>query len=533
MTVAQRPRPFSALRLSLVTCLGWAALLLGCEASRASPWEPVGTGQPLRDAVAVAARESDGAAAVATPRGVWIFSPNRAPVRLTPRGEVRDLAFDDAGVLWAATDVGLLRRAPGGRTFSRVPLGGGGARRVARIATSGTRLAVASEAGVFLRPSTTAACTPTGAPTWIQPSFVPHRPATAVLYSTPESHDEPPAVLWAAVEGGLYRIALDGGGSSLGAESVALPRLGERAAIQDLARAPSGLAVLTRHSLFLRSAEDWAERALGLPPGAVPARVLFAGERYWLSSDRGLVSSPRAGGPFAPEGGELGRNAVAATASGAGWLFAAGERGVARRPLSEALAPSQERARRHEPALPKPVAARELPVEAVPSVVEVQRRALRYLDLDGRRMARLWRGVRRRGWLPTVELRGGRGRDALLQRRSDQVFSSGATRQLYDETRDGQRSLDVDVVLRWDLGDVAYHPETIDVSKEAREVVELRDEVLDEVTQLYFDRQRVRLSLATANPEDAALLRLRLRELSAGLDSWTGGWWSDALRAVH
>ncbi|NNL84667.1 MAG: hypothetical protein HKP27_03395, partial [Myxococcales bacterium] len=168
MLVVHRPRPFSAPRASVLAWLGWAVLLLGGEPSRAAVWEPVGTGQPLRDAVAVAVRESAGAAAVATPRGVWIFSSKRAPVRLTPRGAVRDLAFDEAGALWAATDAGLLQRAPGGRTFSRVSLGSRGARRVARIATSGTLLAVASEAGVFLRTSSTAS----GTPSWTQPSFV-------------------------------------------------------------------------------------------------------------------------------------------------------------------------------------------------------------------------------------------------------------------------------------------------------------------------------------------------------------------------
>ena len=53
-------------------------------------------------------------------------------------------------------------------------------------------------------------------------------------------------------------------------------------------------------------------------------------------------------------------------------------------------------------------------------------------------------------------------------------------------------------MLRWELGDLAYNPEAIDVSHEAREVIELRDEVLDEVTQLYFERRRVLLALSAA-----------------------------------
>jgi len=53
--------------------------------------------------------------------------------------------------------------------------------------------------------------------------------------------------------------------------------------------------------------------------------------------------------------------------------------------------------------------------------------------------------------------------------------------------------------------------------------------VLDEINQLYFERQRVLLERARlsdpAGPE-AERFALRARELAAGLDAWTGGWWS-------
>ncbi len=37
-------------------------------------------------------------------------------------------------------------------------------------------------------------------------------------------------------------------------------------------------------------------------------------------------------------------------------------------------------------------------------------------------------------------------------------------------------------------------------------------------------------SLPDKQAPEAALLRLRAEELAAGLDAWTGGWFSDALR---
>jgi len=76
------------------------------------------------------------------------------------------------------------------------------------------------------------------------------------------------------------------------------------------------------------------------------------------------------------------------------------------------------------------------------------------------------------------------------------------------------------------------------VLKEAREIIELRDDVLDEVTQLYFERRRVLLQLASqpsARSGESQRLRLRTDELGSGLDAWTGGWWSRAAssQALH
>jgi hypothetical protein len=88
--------------------------------------------------------------------------------------------------------------------------------------------------------------------------------------------------------------------------------------------------------------------------------------------------------------------------------------------------------------------------------------------------------------------------------------------------------------LSWDLGDTVYHSEEIDVSKEVRELIELRDEVLDEIDQLYFERRRVlleRAQLPDATSAEAERLALRACELAAGLDAWTGGWWSRQVEA--
>jgi hypothetical protein len=83
----------------------------------------------------------------------------------------------------------------------------------------------------------------------------------------------------------------------------------------------------------------------------------------------------------------------------------------------------------------------------------------------------------------------------------------------------------------WDLGGIVYPLESVDLSRELRQVVSLRDDVSDEINQLYFERQTIREKLSARSPtaspiEDAEAVRLhwRAQELDAGLDAWTGGW---------
>jgi hypothetical protein len=160
----------------------------------------------------------------------------------------------------------------------------------------------------------------------------------------------------------------------------------------------------------------------------------------------------------------------------------------------------------------------------------VQRAALAYLDLGPGRIRALYRRASWRGWLPTVELEAGRGLARSSERAADQVvFASGLRDELLDTSRDRQFDSEVFLSLTWDLPEAAFSQDALDVAKEAREVIELRDDVLDEITQLYFERRRVLLQLLALGTDagmEAARLRLRADELAAGLDAWTGGWFS-------
>jgi hypothetical protein len=89
----------------------------------------------------------------------------------------------------------------------------------------------------------------------------------------------------------------------------------------------------------------------------------------------------------------------------------------------------------------------------------------------------------------------------------------------------------IEVKARWDLNELVMSSERIRVISETQDIVKLRDKVLDEVTRLYFDRRRLQVDMLL-NPGDMkAQLKneLRLQELTAQIDAYTGGRFSTEL----
>ncbi len=478
------------------------ALGFGCCATGAAAQEfaPLPGFERVRGVTALAVDASGERVALGTASSVWLAERGAVAQRALRAGYVRDLAFGADGVLWIAAERGLLS-LEGARATAHA-LGTGASGRATRLLLLGAALLAGTEDGLAVRAPGAAFARANGA-----------APGGAVRALAALGPREALGI----VGGEIARIALDASGRVAGVERENLPA-GDGLPL-DLTRLPDGDALALRErGLARRDARGvWQRVPLALPPGAEPARLLASESGVVIATSAGALQARDARGPFERLGAPAGSASLGVLVRSGRELLLGGPRGALRGELRAQLPAAREDARARVAAV----------ASGEPSVLAAQRAALRYLALAPARIASLLERPRRSALAPSFELFGGVGGGRSRERDWDQAFTSGVDREFLDRHRERGRDYDAGARLVWDFGAAIYHPEEIDASREAREWIELRDEVLDEVAQLYFERRRALLD-ASREPDAYAAARLELRaaELAAGLDAWTGGWWS-------
>ncbi len=517
--VMRRNGALSAIALLALVARGRAAAEPGgfdTPPQSALTWRVVAV-EAADGVVTALALDRAGRLAVGDARGVAIGFPGKPMQRVALRAAVLDLAFfaensgGDPAVL-AATALGLYRVSLDGRVESIAPGPGLEANGVARLAVADGVVAVATAAGAFIAAD---------AKRWQRLSEeLPSGPATAIALAAREHFVE----CWTAIRGELWRAEIRADADRLAVSTpvrVEIPFASGQRPPLDIAldAGAAAVAVVFDSELVVLEGADagWKQLRPTLPPGASALRLVAALDRYWLATDRGLLVAADLRGPWRRVNDASGSDAIFDVETAEGALYAATENGISVARLAPDVSPAAE-------------VSQPLFDPSEPDIHSVHRAALRYLSLDPARMAALRRGVSQRGWLPIVAVRA--TSDEGRSRHSDynESFVSGEMRRFNDRDRDRSRDLELQLSVSWDLGDIAYHPEAIDVSREAREVIELRDDVLDEITQLFYERRRVLAALAQqADPPAALELKLRAAQLAAGIDAWTGGWYGSQL----
>jgi len=159
-----------------------------------------------------------------------------------------------------------------------------------------------------------------------------------------------------------------------------------------------------------------------------------------------------------------------------------------------------------------------------PKINEVQQAAIKYAEVEPVKIIKWRKQAARKALLPQVSVGVDRNVTDLWH------WEGGSTTKIDDDIlRKGKDSVEWDVSLSWDLGELIWNNDQTSIDVRSRLMVELRDDILDEVTKLYFERLRIKMEIDNLTIEDGrkrSEKELKLQELAASLDALTGGYFS-------
>ena len=163
-----------------------------------------------------------------------------------------------------------------------------------------------------------------------------------------------------------------------------------------------------------------------------------------------------------------------------------------------------------------------------PTINEVQAMAVRYAEVHPDKIKKWREGARWKAVMPKVSLNYSRSCDE-----NNEIYTSATKSYVVMGPRDNDYGWGVN--LSWDLSDIVWNESQTSIDVRSKLMVELRDNILEEVTRLYFERKRLMAEISRYGGEETSPLaekKLRVDELTAYIDAYTGGEFSEAIASI-
>jgi len=156
-----------------------------------------------------------------------------------------------------------------------------------------------------------------------------------------------------------------------------------------------------------------------------------------------------------------------------------------------------------------------------PTIKEVQMMAVEYAEVSPEKIKNWRNGAKWKALLPKLSVGFSEDSDDNVE-----IYTSSTKSYHYSAPREVDHSWDVD--LTWDLSELVWNTEQTSIDTRSKLMVQLRDEILEEVTRLYFERKRI-ISEIKGSEEVSDHKRIRVEELTAYIDAYTGGKFSNKI----
>ncbi len=173
-----------------------------------------------------------------------------------------------------------------------------------------------------------------------------------------------------------------------------------------------------------------------------------------------------------------------------------------------------------------------------PSILEVQKAVIRYTDLHPDKVAKWWSSVKNQALLPKFNFTIDRDTadDHSYYRKTKSAYSSGQIYILPDEVtkrRDTDDKWELHFSWTWQFSDYIFNRDMLSVADQSQDMVKMRNDLLEEVTKIYFRRRKLQIDMLLHPPtsvEKAVEMQLKIQELTALLDAYTGNYFSEHIK---
>ncbi len=166
-----------------------------------------------------------------------------------------------------------------------------------------------------------------------------------------------------------------------------------------------------------------------------------------------------------------------------------------------------------------------------PPAREVQKQTVRYANVRNLKIKSWQTGSRLAALLPSLSF----GKDFSSSNNVDidRAGTNDPDRFIFGPEDTG-RGWDFDV--SWDLGDFIYSSDQTSIDSREKLMVELRNDLLAEVTRIYYERRRLQMEAAltpAADSREHMDRLLRIDEMTALLDGFTANHFSQRLEKIY
>jgi len=166
-----------------------------------------------------------------------------------------------------------------------------------------------------------------------------------------------------------------------------------------------------------------------------------------------------------------------------------------------------------------------------PAISEIRNAAIEYAEVQPEKIQTWRKAAAKKALLPDVRFEYQKNKSW----QKGTYFYSNSSEKYTDDDVTLDRDKDWSISLTWNLGELVWNDDQTSIDSRSKLMVELRDDIVNEVTRLYFERRKVQIEMLLLPDEDIKERlgrELRLQELTAGIDALTDSFLSKRLAQI-